>query len=830
MNRPAISRYLRFSRHHRSRAACGKPGRSLLRLEQLEERTTPATFTITNLADAGAGSLREAIALANANPDADTIVFDPSLARQTVALSTVGDTSVGPAAFLVSTPITIEGSGQAISRATETAFRLFTVSGTGSLVLRDLVLVNGLARGTDGTSGGGGGAGLGGAIYNQGSLQIFGSTLASNQAVGGNGTTGSGSSSGAGGGLGGTESGVPSGYGHGGASGDIQVYGRIVPPGAGYGQPGNFGGGGGAGGGGIQIIPGGQTSSWSSAGGNGGFAGGHGGHGLATGRPPFFQISIGTGGGGAGLGGGLFNQGGTVTIANSTLVANVALGGKGGYGGSGFGGGIFNLNGTLTLTNATVAGNSVGGGALWGIIFSDATPGAAAGGALYNLSLDVGTATPTQNAGVHLANSILADTLDGANDVVNNQINGGATLVAHGPNLVTVTVVNQGGGLLGVPFLVADPQLASADYHGGPTPTMPLLAGSPAANAGDTAQLSAANFGGTYPLHDQRGPGFPRTVAGLVDLGATEGPLGWIAASADVGGPATVRMLTPAGTMLGEFAPYGSSFTGGIRTALADITGDGMPELFTAPGPGHEPVVHIYDSRTYTLLAQRQVFGDGFTGGVNLAVADVLGDGRPELLAAPDTGGSPVVNVFDLATGAFVTRLQVFGDGYVGGVRVAAGNVTGDDRAEIIVAAQAGAPLVNVYDATTGARLAQIEAFGPTFTGGLYVAAGDVDEDGCEDILVGPGAGAPVVNVFSGRTGERLAQRTLYDEAFSGGVRVAAMDVDGDGADDLLASPGPGGTPLARVLEVLTGAELEAFMPFGDTMRAGLFLAGCDLD
>jgi hypothetical protein len=54
------------------------------RLELLEERTLPTTFTVSNLNDSGAGSLRQAIIDANTAAGADTIVFN------TVALTGPG--------------------------------------------------------------------------------------------------------------------------------------------------------------------------------------------------------------------------------------------------------------------------------------------------------------------------------------------------------------------------------------------------------------------------------------------------------------------------------------------------------------------------------------------------------------------------------------------------------------------------------------------------------------------------------------------------------------------------------------------------------------------
>src|SRR5207342_2147482 len=51
------------------------PARARIRLETLEAREVPATFTVLNTNDTGAGSLRDAVASANANVGVDTIIF-----------------------------------------------------------------------------------------------------------------------------------------------------------------------------------------------------------------------------------------------------------------------------------------------------------------------------------------------------------------------------------------------------------------------------------------------------------------------------------------------------------------------------------------------------------------------------------------------------------------------------------------------------------------------------------------------------------------------------------------------------------------------------------
>jgi hypothetical protein len=115
-------------------------------------------------------SLISSINQANSNPDL-TEIFPPAGCVYTF---TAADNLVdGPNALPdITTPVVIEGAGAIIERSSAEGvppFRLFHVSSTGSLTLRDVWLRNGLTLGGDGgPGGGGGGAGLGGAVFNNG--------------------------------------------------------------------------------------------------------------------------------------------------------------------------------------------------------------------------------------------------------------------------------------------------------------------------------------------------------------------------------------------------------------------------------------------------------------------------------------------------------------------------------------------------------------------------------------------------------------------------------------------------------------------------------------
>ncbi len=308
---------------------------------------------------------------------------------------------------------------------------------------------------------------------------------------------------------------------------------------------------------------------------------------------------------------------------------------------------------------------------------------------------------------------------------------------------------------------------------------------------------------------------------GKVDVFVRERPLpGEYAAAPDAGGTSRVETRESTGTHGASFDAY-LGFAGGTTVALGDLTDDGIGDVVTGPGAGGGPNVRLFDGVSHAVIASFYAYEEAFRGGVNVAVGDVNGDGYADVVCAPGAGGGPNVRVFDgrqLARGNVVllASLYAYAECFTGGVRVAAGDVNGDGFADIICGAGAGGSAnVRVFDgrqlaagntslgdvASGGALIASFVGMAADFTGGVFVSAGDLDNDGRAEVVVGAGSGGPNVRAFDPRTGQLLLSLYAFEGDQSGGVRVTCTDMNQDGYDEIIAGTGHGTPNRIRVID-----------------------------
>jgi autotransporter-associated beta strand protein len=275
----------------------------------------------------------------------------------------------------------------------------------------------------------------------------------------------------------------------------------------------------------------------------------------------------------------------------------------------------------------------------------------------------------------------------------------------------------------------------------------------------------------------------------------------------DAGGGPIVRVFTPDGKPTIDLPVFEPDFGGGVRTAVADVTGDGTPDVIVGTGVGREAEVRVYDGVTNSLARTFTPFGT-FEGGVFVATADFNGDGFADVVVTPDEGGGPRVVIFSGKDGAVLANFYGIDDpNFRGGARAAAGDVNGDGTPDLVVAAGfGGGPRVSVYDGTTlgGTPTTLVHdffVFEQSLRNGVYVTAGDLDGDGKADLIFGggPGGGPRVftlsgAEMLKGNDGPTavLADFFAGNPDNRGGVRVAAKDLDGDTKADLVVGDGAG--------------------------------------
>jgi hypothetical protein len=266
--------------------------------------------------------------------------------------------------------------------------------------------------------------------------------------------------------------------------------------------------------------------------------------------------------------------------------------------------------------------------------------------------------------------------------------------------------------------------------------------------------------------------------------------------------------VTPA-----SYQPFGPEFTGEVRIASGDLNGDGVADIVAAAGPGGGPRVVVLDGVTGEELKSFYAYSETFTGGVFVAVGDVDGDGVQDIILTAGPGGGPHVKVVRFADLAEIRSFYAYAADFTGGVRVAAGDVNGDGAADIVTSAgSSGGPHVRVLSGRDLSELMSFFAYAETFTGGVWISAADLDQDGFAEVITGAGPGAaPHVKAFR-RDGSEFASFFAYEETFTGGVRVGASDANQDSYPDIVTGPGPGGGPLVKAFDADTAELLESLL------------------
>ncbi|HYC79787.1 MAG TPA: M23 family metallopeptidase [Candidatus Binatia bacterium] len=269
------------------------------------------------------------------------------------------------------------------------------------------------------------------------------------------------------------------------------------------------------------------------------------------------------------------------------------------------------------------------------------------------------------------------------------------------------------------------------------------------------------------PFGEFNGGGF--ISAGNVDADLSNE----LVVGAGPGGGPHVRVMEKDGTPISSFFPYAVGFRGGVDVAIADIEGDGKAEIITAPHSGGGPHVKIFD------LAGREIGGfmayDGrFTGGVNIAAADMDGDGGDEIITAPGKGGGPHVRVFK-QTGQEIVSFFAYDPGFRGGIDVAAYS-SGSEAYIATAPGNGGGPHVKVFN-NIGITISQFMSYDPNHLGGSRITFAQTNNSQRPEVVTVPLLGGSHIKLFDFE-GNTLDNDFGFEEWWPGSWDIAAADSD----------------------------------------------------
>jgi hypothetical protein len=274
--------------------------------------------------------------------------------------------------------------------------------------------------------------------------------------------------------------------------------------------------------------------------------------------------------------------------------------------------------------------------------------------------------------------------------------------------------------------------------------------------------------------------------------------------------PASQLRATGSNTPL--FLPvvtYGSGGFPAFAIAVADVDGDGKPDLVAANLYACSPpfcltgTVGVLLGRGDGTFQSPVSYGSGGSQTISVAVADVNGDGKPDLVVA-----NHCMSLGDCLTGtvgvllgngdATFQAVVTYGSGGYGPNSVAVADVNGDGKPDLLVAnmlcgsARTGCVGVLLGNGDGTFQAAVTHGSGPEY--GYSVAVADVNGDGRPDLLVGstcilsPYNCTDLAGVMLGNGDGTFQTVVTYNsgEGYQSSVRVS--DINGDGKPDLLVA------------------------------------------
>jgi hypothetical protein len=228
------------------------------------------------------------------------------------------------------------------------------------------------------------------------------------------------------------------------------------------------------------------------------------------------------------------------------------------------------------------------------------------------------------------------------------------------------------------------------------------------------------------------------------------------------------------------FFAFEDGVTGGALVYRGDLNADGQGEKIVVNGP-RLSIINSAGDYWY----DDYVLDPNAVANLNIAVGDLAG--RNSLLLSSPRKGQALVYSYN---GELLNnKLFPFGKKYTGGLAVAIGDTDGDKKGEAIFGAGTGiVGEIIIYDGGLNKIKSRFFPFDKKYKDGIKIAAGDINGDGrAEVVAVQSKIKKPVVRVFDGK-GKKLAEFTLAASFGGKNIYLSVADVNFDGKGEVVVA------------------------------------------
>lgn len=222
-----------------------------------------------------------------------------------------------------------------------------------------------------------------------------------------------------------------------------------------------------------------------------------------------------------------------------------------------------------------------------------------------------------------------------------------------------------------------------------------------------------------------------------------------------------------------------------VKVSSGDMDGDGIDEIIVTNGKN---IIKIFNAEGNEIAVKKLPIN---YDKLEIALADLNGDGKAEIIAGYLIPGSKMSNVISLRleNGSRLVQLLIMRIRGIEPFAIASGDVNGDGYTDLMISQKS---FIAAFDIQKRPALMWINRLEETVRPNL--SAGDINDDGIDEILLASGPdqnNSPFVRILYGNGTEYgLEINALAD--YKHGANAAAGIVDGGATCNIAVGAGPG--------------------------------------